>query len=183
MANLTEAILATVAGLSDAAAAAQLSAPIYTPKRDRITLTTIGGAWGLARGAAFRAWLVGASAQQTQLGYVAAAVLDLLKGPGFDAFHADVPGTIQMLVAAGGCTEAEARAALYDVSYMAGGVVTAEEVATARAAIVRATAYAAARRFVADRYNAVIATIDAAAVAGEPAPSNAELLAAMGADE
>lgn len=176
MPTITRDILATVAGKTDAEAAAQLSVPQYVPKRDRITLTTIGGAWGLARGAEFRAWLVAASSQQSQLGYIAATILDLLKGPGFDAFHADVPSTIAALVAAGGCTNEEANAALYDMSYPCGEPVTAEQVSAARAAVVRADTLAARRALVVSRYNAAITMLE-----GDTIPSEAELLAAMGA--
>lgn len=181
MANLTESILATVAGKSDAEAAAELSTPSYIPKTDRITLTTIGGAWGLTRGAEFRTFLANAAASQSPLAPVAATVLDLLKGPGFDASHPDVWQTVMMLVQAQACTEVEARAALYDAHYPAGSVVTADQVSAARAAVAREQAFTSARRLVANRYNAAIALIDAALQAGSERPSDAELLATLGA--
>lgn len=176
------AVLSTVQGKTAQEAAAQLSAPIKTPKAAPVTLKTLGGTWGLGRAAEFRMWLMVAGQQPTQLGAIAGTILDLLTGPGFGAEHPDVPNAVAALVAASGCSADEADAVLYDITYPAGETVTATQVGEARAEAARRAGLLAARQFAAGRYNAAIAAIEEREADNDEAPTQAELAAILGGE-
>ncbi len=150
--------------ISDADAAAALSGPIKTAKSTTVTLRSLGGTWGLARAVAFRAWLVGAGqSANAELAAFAGTILALLDGPGFEPGHPDVTTAVTQLVSLQACTSDEADAVLYDITYATGAIVSAEDVAAARAANLRDDAM----QWVRDRLSAIEVRAQAAIDAGE----------------
>jgi hypothetical protein len=126
-------------GLSADEAAQLAAAPTKTPKGATVDLRSLGGVWGLARAVKFRAYLAAlvAGVAGPDAAAFAAALLDLLGGPGFDPANPEVAGAVVTLVKLGACTPDEAEQVLVDVSYPAGAPVTADEVKAERAEIAR----------------------------------------------
>jgi hypothetical protein len=131
----------------DSACAAALSVPVLTPRPGRVTLTTLAaaGVWGFAKVAAFRSALSIVVASGSSNGALAGTLLDVLAGEGFDPSDPQAPAMAPAFVGLSGnaITDADARAALYLVSYRCGGPVTAGDVTAARAAMSAATTLAA----------------------------------------
>jgi hypothetical protein len=165
---------------SDADLAAELSAPVKTPKRDRVTYTTCAATWGTANAATFAAKLAGAVAAGGAFGAVAQFVDKVLSGPGIDPASPEVPTQAAQFVAAGLATQEQVDGVFFNVSFPAGGVVAEADVAASRARIARAAAFQARYRLAADQYNATVTALDAAGNAGEAAPDETAVLAALG---
>src|SRR4051812_13684714 len=107
-----------VSGLSDAAAAAQLSIKTVTPKPARVTFASVcdSSLWGFAKASAFMAALAAVKAAGGATGAQAGSLLSLLNGPGFNPADPQVPALLPGIVALSGgtITEADARAAVFD---------------------------------------------------------------------
>ena len=153
-----------LASISDADAAAALSEPVYTPRSDRVTYTTLGDTWGVARAAEFRAALLSLPAPMLAVGQY---VSSLLAGNGFDATSPKVAATVEQLVAAKICTADEVRSSLFTSTYPAGAPVTADDIAAARAAMTFADAARSLRADLAGIYNRGVAAIDAGEASGQ----------------
>lgn len=125
-----------IAAMSDADAAASLSAPILAVRPGRLTMTDLIAVWGMTIAATFRGGLKIAIAGGGQMGAVADTVLGLLDGPGFDASDPNVAQTLPVLISANLCTAEEAQAVIYlPPTYRCGAPVTAADVTAARAAM------------------------------------------------
>ncbi len=166
-----------IAALSDADAETVLSAPILTPRPDRITYTTLGAVWGPVAAATFVAGMEQAIAANNPL---AIYVDKLLSGPGFDATDPGTAPSAQKLVDAGLCTADQVTAVLNNISYRCGDVVAASDVTTARAALARSAGFSAVYQLVANQYNAAIAWLDTQRTGGGSAPAAADVLAKLG---
>jgi hypothetical protein len=121
----------------DGATAAALNTPVHSAKSGRLTLASLAdaGAWGFAKTAAFRATLEAVAASGGPAGATAGALLDLLKGPGFNLNDPQVSAMAPAIVALsnGVITEDDATAVLFDTSYPCGTPdVAAADVALAR---------------------------------------------------
>jgi hypothetical protein len=162
-----------LSALSDADAATALSAPIFTPRIDRITYTTIGAVWGAVRAAGFSLTIEGARAQTAnqQIQALATYADKVLGGAGFDATNPEAANSAAVFVAAGFATQVEITGLFNTTSYLCGGLVAAADVTAARAAIGTDKAAADLRGQWAAVYNRGIMAIERATMAGQPLPT------------
>jgi hypothetical protein len=169
----------SLSALSDADAAAALNAPVLTPRRERITVTTLSAdaVWGPTKTGAFLRKLDAAS----QTSDDAFAALRVLSGPGFDVSDPAARRAAAMFVSAQLCSQPDADVALNTVSYPAGAPdVTEADVTAARATIANRAGYQAARQAAADSYNSAVTWLDAQQAANAAPPSPADVLARLG---
>lgn len=131
-----------IAAMSDADAVIAMG-PVYTPSTTRITLTSLGAAWGAARAAAVYRTLRTIGASVDPSADLCSLVADILAGPGFDTANPNSQTTIADLVTADICTADEARDATNTVSYPAGAQPTLEEVQAGRARLAQRSAITA----------------------------------------
>jgi hypothetical protein len=181
-----------VIALSDDDAAKLLSTPTLTAKKSTVTITTLAAVWGDVAAATFLATLrgaiaagqaQGASPQSQQLGAASDLALTVLGGPGLDPANASAQSAAAMFVEVGIAKQEQVNGVFFDTIYRAGDVVSAQDVTTARAETARAAAYDSAYRLASDQYNAAIGWLDAQKADGKSAPSDADVLATMGAKQ
>jgi hypothetical protein len=119
----------------DADLASQLSTPVKTPRRDRVTYTTCAATWGTVVAATFAARLQGAIAAGGAFAPVAAFVDKVLSGPGIDPASPEVPAQSAAFVAAGLATQEQVDGVFFNVTFPAGDVVQAADVTASRARV------------------------------------------------
>lgn len=134
-----------ITGKSDADAAAALSVPTLTLRTEPITYSTAGLALGALKAIGLTTALTALAAGTSPLAGPAKYVDALLSGPGFSASNPDVQTIGAEFVANSILSQADFTALLNTTSYRCGAVVTASDVATARAKIATDAAIAALR--------------------------------------
>lgn len=195
---VTQAMLDLVNGLSDADAAAALNArpPVAKPSNLSSTYVTYLGigelpspfnaqvAGRLRNG--LLAWVAGTDLSQINPSLPNPGQFSVIHSrldayPGVDMsspqapallslFSSGIPGILEPLLTV------DQAATLLAIGYTRHEAVTAEEVSAARAAASRAATIASRRALVVSRYNTAIGMLE-----GDTVPTEAELLAAMGA--
>lgn len=172
----------SIIGLSDSDAATVLSVPIYIPRTSPVTITTLSSAdsWGFAKtSAAQQAFSQAAASGNAQ----AVTLLSILTGNGLLASDPQIPALSAGFIALAPnvLTSNDIITALNTTSYKCGDIVQTSDVTTARANIAFNASYNTATTFIQNQVISVNHWLISQQNNNSPVPSNADILAQLGA--